>query len=155
MRKLPPTKSCFVCGRLNPLGLRLEFETDGQRVQTTFQFRPEHVGYSATIHGGLIATLLDEVMCWVCGVRLQRFGYSVELQVRFRRPARPGEPLTVTGELLANRRGRLFETRAELRDASGAVLATGQGKYMPVDDTTAAALQDELLGDVRDLFGEG
>ena len=69
MLKLPHTRSCFVCGLNNPLGLKLDFETDGRIVRAHFAPRPEHVGFRETVHGGLIATVLDEAMVWVIGVR--------------------------------------------------------------------------------------
>ena len=53
---------CFGCGRLNPCGLKLEFsELDGDYV-THFTGRPEHQGYDGIMHGGIISTLLDEIM---------------------------------------------------------------------------------------------
>jgi len=93
MLKLPHTKSCFVCGLNNPLGLKLDFETDGQIVRARFVPRPEHVGFKETMHGGLISTVLDEAMVWVIGVRTKRFSYCAELNVRFVQPARPNEEL--------------------------------------------------------------
>src|SRR6266851_3902380 len=68
MLKLPHTKSCFVCGLNNPLGMKLDLETDGQIVRARFLPRPEHVGFRETIHGGLISTVLDEAMVWAVGV---------------------------------------------------------------------------------------
>jgi acyl-coenzyme A thioesterase PaaI-like protein len=62
MRMLPHTRSCFVCGESNPAGLNLRFETDGRTVQTRFVPRAEHIGFRQTVHGGLTATLLDEIM---------------------------------------------------------------------------------------------
>ena len=59
MQALPHTRSCFVCGEANPLGLNLRFETDGRIVHTKFRPRPEHAGFRGVVHGGLIATVLD------------------------------------------------------------------------------------------------
>src|SRR6185436_2207270 len=68
MKELPHTRSCFVCGESNSAGLNLRFETDGRIVQAHFVPRLEHVGFKATVHGGLIATVLDEIMVWACAV---------------------------------------------------------------------------------------
>jgi len=64
MRELPHTHSCFVCGEANPLGLKLRFESDGQIVRTRFTPCPDHMGFKDVIHGGLLATVLDEIMVW-------------------------------------------------------------------------------------------
>jgi acyl-coenzyme A thioesterase PaaI-like protein len=68
MRKLPHTHSCFVCGESNPAGLNLRFETDGRVVRARFTPRVEHVGFKQVVHGGIIATVLDEIMVWACAV---------------------------------------------------------------------------------------
>src|ERR1043165_7802872 len=99
MQTLPHTRSCFVCGESNPVGLNLRFETDGRLVTARFTPRPEHIGFKQVIHGGLIATVLDEIMVWVCAVRTKRFAYCAELNVRFVSPARPGEPVIATAAL--------------------------------------------------------
>ena len=69
MKPLPHTYSCFVCGESNAAGLKLRFETDGRIVRTRFHPRPEHAGFKGVVHGGIIATVLDEVMVWACAVQ--------------------------------------------------------------------------------------
>src|SRR3954452_1541984 len=132
MKVLPHTHSCFVCGESNAIGLKLRFETDGRIVQTHFTPRAEHIGFKQTVHGGIIATLLDEIMVWACAVQTRRFAYCAELNLRFAHPARPGEEVIATAELVNNRRNKIYETRGELRNAAGLVLATATGKYIPI-----------------------
>jgi len=141
MRTLPHSRSCFVCGDSNPIGLKLRLETDGRIVQTHFVPGAELVGFKQTMHGGIVGTLLDEVMEWACAVQAKKFAYCAELTVRFLHPVRPGEELIVSGQLVNNRRGRIFEAKSELRDQSRKILATGAGKYLPVRlaDTTGMA----------------
>ena len=152
---LPRTRSCFVCGRANPVGLNLAFETDGREVTATFVPRPEHVGFADTIHGGLVSTVLDEAMVWACGVRAGRFAYCAELTVRFRHPVRPQTRLQVVGELEEDRRGRLLLARAELRDPAGVVLASATGKYIPVPPDALGNMLADFEGDIRRLLAPG
>jgi uncharacterized protein (TIGR00369 family) len=151
MQTLPCTRSCFVCGESNPLGLRLRFETDGHLVRTQFVLRREHSGFKNVIHGGLVATVLDEIMAWTCAIRTGHFAFCAELTVRFQAPVRPGELVTATGELLDNRRNRIFEARAELRDSAGKALAEATGKYMPISAADTADLMSDMVGDLPDL----
>ncbi len=146
MRVLPHTRSCFVCGESNSIGLNLRFETDERLVTVRFVPRPEHAGFKQTVHGGLLATVLDEMMVWVCGVQSGRFAYCAELSVRFLHPARPGAEITGTAELTNNRRNKLFEARAELTNSQGIVLARGSGKYLPIKEADAAAMLDDFVG---------
>ncbi len=152
MQKLPHTRGCFVCGESNPAGLNLRFETDGRLVQTRFVPRAEHVGFKRTIHGGLISTLLDEAMVWACAVQTRRFAFCGELNVRFLHPAAPGQALLASAELVANRRDRIFEAKAELRDETGRVLATATGKYLPIKGADTAEMATDFVDDPTWVF---
>ena len=152
MKTLPHTRSCFVCGESNPVGLKLRFETDGRIVQTRFVARAEHVGFKGTVHGGLIATLLDEIMVWACAVQTKRFAFSAELNVRFINSLRPDEEVIATGELVTNRRGKVFEPKAELRTQSGLLLAAATGKYLPIKNAVAAEMATDFVDDARWVF---
>ena len=152
LRPLPHTHSCFVCGDSNAAGLNLRFETDGRIVKSGFRPRPDHIGFKKTVHGGIIATVLDEVMVWACAAQTRKFAYCAELNVRFLAPLRPDEDVVVTGELAENRRNKLFEARGELRRANGEVVATATGKYLPIRDADLKDMLDELSGDVGGLF---
>ncbi len=153
VRELPHTHSCFVCGESNPLGLKLRFETDGQVVQARFTLRPEHIGFQGTIHGGITATILDEIMVWACAVQTKRFAFCAELNVRYLSPAHPAEEVMAVGELVVNRRNKLFEAKGELRSrANHALLATATGKYLPLKDTDAAEMARDFVGEIGTLL---
>ena len=152
MKVLPHTHSCFVCGESNAIGLRLRFETDGRTVRTHFTPRPEHIGFKQTVHGGILATLLDEIMVWACVVQTRRFAYCAELTVRFLNPLRPGEEVMVTGELVENRREKIFVAKAEVKDASGKVLSAATGKYLPIKTADVTEMATDFVGDPSWLF---
>jgi acyl-coenzyme A thioesterase PaaI-like protein len=153
MLKLPHTKSCFVCGLHNAGGLKLDFETDGRIVRARFIPRPEHVGFKQTVHVGLVSTVLDEAMVWAIGVQTKRFAYCAELTVRFVLPARPGEELLVVAELTADRRGKLFEAKAELRNQQEAALASATGKYLPIKDDQLTDMLSDFAESTENIFG--
>ena len=139
----------------NPLGLRLRFRTDGQIVRAEFVPQPEHIGFKQIVHGGLIATLLDEIMVWACAVQTKQFAFCAELNVRFQQSLRPGEKTVATAELVNNRRNRIFEAKAELRDVSGRVLASASGKYLPIEQEDLTEMMTELIGDLEWLRTSG
>lgn len=154
MRELPHTSSCFVCGESNACGLKIRFETDGATVRTRFVPKPEHIGFKQTVHGGITATLLDEIMVWACAIQTKRFAYCAELNVRFQSPLRPGEEVLVSAELVANRKNKIFEAKGEVRNHAGQVLATATGKYLPIKETEAAAMMDDFVGEeAKQIFG--
>jgi uncharacterized protein (TIGR00369 family) len=152
MRELPHTASCFVCGESNASGLKIRFETDGELARARFVPRPEHIGFKQTVHGGILATLLDEIMVWACAIRTRRFSYCAELMVRYQSPVRPGEEVFLMGELVANRRNKLFEAKGEIRDAAGRLLTSGTGKYLPIKEIEARSMLDDFIGDTQGWF---
>ncbi len=149
MKALPHTRSCFVCGESNPGGLNLRFRTNGRTVQTHFTPTPQHVGFKGVVHGGILSTLLDEIMVWACAVSTKRFAFCVELTVRFVKPARPGEEIVATAELVENRRNRMFEAKGELRNSAGELLSSAHGKYLPMKETDATGMLADLIGETN------
>ncbi|TDI39317.1 MAG: PaaI family thioesterase, partial [Acidobacteria bacterium] len=56
---------CFACGRENPLGLHLDgFSLDDGVVSARFDPREEYRGAGISLHGGVAATALDEMLVW-------------------------------------------------------------------------------------------
>jgi uncharacterized protein (TIGR00369 family) len=135
-----------------PAGLNLRFETDGQLVRTRFIPRAEHVGFRQIVHGGLIATLLDEIMVWACAVRTKRFSFCAELNVRYLLPVRPQETLLATGQLVSNRRDKLFEAAAELRNPEGVTLVTATGKCLPIKHADVREMAADFVDDPAWVF---
>ena len=124
---------CFGCGDANPQGMHLHFDRDEQRQRIVGKFRlgPEYQGATGFIHGGIIATVLDEVMSKVSRFSNVR-AVTAELTVEYLKPVRVGEELTVEG-FNARREGRQLYHEGEIRDAAGALLARGRGRFVVVD----------------------
>lgn len=147
MKELPHTHSCFVCGEANPLGLKLRFHTDGNVVTARFKPCPEHIGFKGVVHGGITATVLDEIMVWACVIATGKFGYCAELNVRYFKPLAPDQEVNISSELVANRKGRLFEAKATVLNAAGEAMVQATGKYMPIPETSAALMMADFVGD--------
>lgn len=147
MKELPHTHSCFVCGEANPLGLKIRFQTDGRVVTARFKPCPEHIGFKGVVHGGITATVLDEIMVWACVVATKKFAYCAELNVRYVKPLAPDQEVTVTSELVADRKGRIFEAKATVLDAAGEPMVHATGKYMPIREADATLMMADFIGD--------
>lgn len=137
---LPNYLFCYVCGDHNPLGLNVRFRMEGDDVVTTFMPTAFHAGYPGRVHGGVLATLLDETMGWAPSVRAGRFCLAVELSIRYLKPAAPDEPLTVRGRAL-DWTGRIWRAEGEVIGPGGEIYVRGSGRYWPLD----AAQTDEVM----------
>ena len=147
MKELPHTHSCFVCGESNPHGLKMRFHAEGRLVTAKFRPCAEHVGFKGVVHGGLTATVLDEIMVWACVVATRKFAFCAELKVRYLRPLAPGEEVVVTSELVADHKGRILEAKAAMHNAAGKMLVQATGKYMPLKEVDASEMVRDFIGD--------
>ena len=147
MLELPHTPNCLVCGRSNPHGLHLSLHVDPATaaVSTTFTPKPEHIGFENIIHGGLLATVLDEAMVWASIWSAKRACVAAELTIRYRESARPGDPLLVTATVETSR-SKLITTTAQItRPADNATIATATGKFIPLGPTRHQAFLATLI----------
>jgi acyl-coenzyme A thioesterase PaaI-like protein len=115
---------CFACGPDNPKGLRLEFRFQGEQYLTEFQVLPEYQGWAGFAHGGLLATVLDEVTARLLWEK-KLPALLARLAVRYRSPARVGERLRVQGRI-TGRRGRLVFSEAEALHEDGTIVASAE-----------------------------
>lgn len=142
MQQQPDSNACFVCGRENPAGLKLEFfETDG-RVETTFTPRTEHQGWPGFVHGGILFAILDETMGRV-GFTVDAYTMSGRVEIRYRQPAPIDQPLRIVASLVRDR-GRAFEFQGFAQLPDGAVVAEATGLYMRVPDELRASLEQQI-----------
>jgi len=124
----PNSKMCFICGLENPVGLKLRiFEVEPGRVESTFT-APEHFqGYPGVLHGGIIATIIDEISgrALLGSVEKPRFMFTAKLEVKYRKNVPIGKPLKLVGKA-GQDKGFSAESWAGIYDAeSGELLAEG------------------------------
>jgi acyl-coenzyme A thioesterase PaaI-like protein len=133
MTETSDTNPCFGCGGANPRGMHLAFDRDEarQRIIGRFRIGPDFQGGGGFLHGGIIATVLDEVMSKVSGFSDVR-AVTAKLTVEFLKPIRVDQEIIVEG-FLTRRDGRQLYHEGEIRSATGALLARGRGRFVVVD----------------------
>ncbi|HVT89314.1 MAG TPA: PaaI family thioesterase [Tepidisphaeraceae bacterium] len=133
MLQLPHSPGCLVCGRSNPHGLQLDLHVDPATsdVRVDFAPRAEHIGFEGMIHGGVLATVLDEAMVWAATWRGRRFCVCGELTVRYRQSVHVGQSLTILAHV-ETLRPKLVEATAKITDSANSLIATSTGKYVPI-----------------------
>ena len=133
-----PENICFGCGGANARGMVLTFEQDNaaQRIRGKFRLGAEYQGGPGFIHGGIIATVLDEVMGKVCRFREVR-AVTAELNIEYLKPVPVDADLVVEGYEL-EMKGRNLFLAGDIRDVSGKVLARGKGRFVMISPKQAA-----------------
>lgn len=120
---------CFVCGKDNPIGLKLEFELTETQYVTVFTPLPEHQSYRGRVHGGIISTLLDEVMAGYVYAKTGQAAFTARLEIRYRQPVLIGQPVKVIGTVV-KQKGRMYEMKGELFLSDGTLAAEATGKVL-------------------------
>ena len=117
---------CFVCGQNNPRGLKISvtYREAELAAETEISLPREFQGWAGVIHGGILATLLDEMMAHAVW-HFAGPGLTLGLEVRYHAPLKPDEPILVRGVLhtqTGRRRlaeGEIIRTTDDIRIASG------------------------------------
>lgn len=120
---------CFACGSDNHHGLHMTFARNGERLRTQLTIPSYFRGWSSLVHGGVIATILDEIMSWTAIVVARRFILTKTMQVSYHRPLYVGTTVTAIaaiGERQGERRAKLT---AEIYDQAGKLCASAQGEF--------------------------
>jgi uncharacterized protein (TIGR00369 family) len=147
MAMQPRSRTCFVCGRENPLGLGARWESDPARgeVRATLEV-PEHFnGFPGTVHGGVLSALLDEAAVRTAlldGGGFDDLMVTAKLEVAFRRPIPTRTPVVVTARLV-RRSGSRAQAEAEIRLPDGTVAARAEALLARPPADVAAAWEAE------------
>jgi uncharacterized protein (TIGR00369 family) len=150
MRKLSGYPGCMACGKANPRGLQLDLYFGDGRVETRFRI-PEHAqGFPGAAHGGILCTILDEVMAWSAIETTGRFYVTGEMQVRFLSPVVTGEEVLARGSIAEDKRRDLV-CRGEVLGVEGRVLAKAEGKFFPVTPEKQAEMERRWREDAQRL----
>lgn len=78
--------NCIMCSPYNPKGLHLSFYEDGDYVLTRWIPTKDYEGWTGVLHGGIQATLIDEVTGWTVLRKLQTSGVTTRMNVKYKKP---------------------------------------------------------------------
>ena len=131
---------CFACGTLNTTGMGLELHVERGRSWVELTLEDRFQGWDGIAHGGILCTILDEVMAWAL-VGEDNWGLTARLNVNFKKTVEVGQPLRAEGWITRSRR-RIVDTAGHVVDPrTGAMLATATGVYLAADAERKAELR--------------
>jgi uncharacterized protein (TIGR00369 family) len=116
-----------VCGDKNQVGLKLDFYAKDGKARAEFTPIKNFEGYKDILHGGILSTLLDEVMIKSILAK-EILTVTSQIEVKFKKPAIIGEKLTIEGEI-TRERGRLILTEGKVFKEDGTVVAEAKGTF--------------------------
>jgi len=131
--------NCFGCSPFNEIGLQLEFWEDGDELMAKWQPRNSLEGWHNVIHGGIQASLLDELGGWIVLIKMKTAGVTSELNIKYLKPVNilKGE-ITVRGKVTSVEK-RLAKISATLLDGESQTCATAEMVYFCFPENIAKA----------------
>lgn len=121
---------CFACGENNPWGLHLKFNHNADTLESEFVLKKEHQGFKDVAHGGIVSTVLDEAMAYLC-IGKGYYGVTGKIEVRFKKPVPIGEKLKVKAEI-TEEKSKLVMAKAHIENSKGEILAEATSTFIKV-----------------------
>lgn len=130
-RYLPSYEACFVCGRKNPIGLKLCLYVENGRVTSEFTPRKELCGFSGILHGGIISCVIDEALWWSSAVATERLVMTKDLTLNYLKAVTLRKTYLVEADP-PHPKGRVYLCKGRITDRAGSVYVEGEGAYFPL-----------------------
>lgn len=145
---------CFACGDLNTAGMHLPLHLEPGRCWAEFALPDRFEGWEGVIHGGILSTILDEIMGWAL-MEQDSWGVTARLAVTFRAPVTPDQPIRAEAWVAEPGR-RVQRTAGRITDlATGRELVTAEGVYVSAPEERKRALRERYGLLVSDRRGAG
>ena len=123
---------CFACSQKNPIGLKLQFSYSDGNAITSWTPKKEYQGFPGVLHGGITATILDEVMAYAI-INKGIMAATVEMSVKYCKKIPIGEEILARAWIEKGTK-KIFYVRAQIQNKDKEVLAEGSGKYFKMND---------------------
>src|ERR1700693_2889531 len=132
--------NCFACGTLNVHGIGLVLHAAEDRCWTELALPERFQGWDGITHGGIVCTILDEVMAWAL-VDHDLWGVTARMTVEFKRPVPLGRPIRAEG--------RVVRARRRLVDADGVILDLADGTILARAEATFVGAPEERKRELK------
>ena len=139
-RARPDADRCFVCGPNNPIGLKISFRYADGICRGEFIPGENHVGFDDVTHGGIIYSVLDDVMAnWLFLQQIR--GVTAKCEIRYRAPLPVGKKIALSCHLKQRRR-RLVELEADARRVDDESLVASATASFMIEDFGAMPIDE-------------
>jgi len=142
---------CFGCGPANPSGLRMKFFTDDTSVFSWLKVPGHLIGWDNLIHGGVLSTMLDEIMSWSAIYLLKKMVLTKSITVDFIKPVYVGAELKVEGNIFEKQSRREAVMQGRIYNKEGVLCAKSKGIYVLFEPKVAKKLNMMSAEAIKDF----
>jgi len=144
--------NCFACSASNASGLKMKFFTDEKTVFSWLTV-PEHLcGYNKVVHGGIVSTVLDEIMGWAALYLLEKITLTKTMTVAFDKAVYVGEPLMAEAKVIGRSGKREALLEAYIENEKGEICATSEGSFTLLSPKLAIRLGVMSAEGLKEFF---
>ncbi|NQU66057.1 MAG: PaaI family thioesterase [SAR324 cluster bacterium] len=122
--------NCFGCSETNSMGLQMKFWWNEHLVRSKLII-PDHLcGWNKLIHGGVVSTILDEVMSWATIYSKKQMVMTKTMTIDFIRPIQIGDEILAEGEVLEITGKHAIITEGRIFDHENQLCARSKGHFV-------------------------
>lgn len=112
---------CFGCNPQNPVGLKMKFWVDNETddLVCVYPLNTHNQGWVDTLHGGIQATMMDEISSWQIHYKLGTSGVTSNLNVRYHKPVSTLLPYLIVRVAITRQRRRVIDLHATIHTPDG------------------------------------
>ncbi|NWG76155.1 MAG: PaaI family thioesterase, partial [Rubrivivax sp.] len=143
---------CFACGNVNPIGLHMTFYLQGDHVCSEITLSEDHAGWDSVAHGGILTTLLDEVMSWAVVVFKRTFFVTRTIELKFLRPVPVNTPLVIKGTIESMPDQTSCKATGLIVDHRGATLTRAWADIVYLPEKRLSLISPPLREAMLELF---
>lgn len=135
LTQLPGSPGCFICDNngSNPraLGLKLLWDEETRTVHIPCLPDQSWCGYNNIVHGGLIASIMDEGMSWAVKTTVGDWAFTADFHLRYKKTLESGREYLVKANVVEDA-GRKIMAEAIILDSDGQLCAKATATFLPV-----------------------
>lgn len=124
-------EACFACGPANEHGLHLRITGGAEGVCATIDPPAWSSGYQNVVHGGLVATILDEMAVWAAYKQGHR-SVTAELTMRMKDSMKTGQTYQADARV-TNVKHRLIAAESRILNEDHFLVASATVKLLKID----------------------
>jgi len=143
--------SCFACGTANPIGLNLNFYRQGDSICSDITLGKNYEGWENMAHGGIVSTLLDEIMSWSMIYFKRTFFVTRRMSIKYIKPVNLHMPLTAKGTVEEEKK-RLCKAKGLIEGRDQKALARAEATFALLSDKDLHLVPDKLKEEMSNLF---
>lgn len=142
---------CFGCVKRNQDGLKLQFWLLDGNIFTIYEIPPKYSGFQGLGHGGIIATLLDEVSAWTVYVNTMKLGVTQSFALNYIRPVYINTEIVVEGVVGSYENTHII-IHAHIKDMNNKILIESNSTWSLPDKKTLSNVFNINLDELKEIY---